>query len=301
MSPMLKIVVPAVVIVLALLAQSAFIVNEPEQGLILQFGKHVRTISEPGLYFKYPIVQEYISFDKRVLFAEARPAEYVTLDKKRLTVDTVSRWKIVDPLRFFQSVRDEQAAIFRLNDIIIGWLRQEVANHNFQDFIREKRESIMNKVTKGTEDQAEQFGINVIDVRIRRVDLPEEVQASVFARMKAERERIAKRYRAEGDEQAREIRANAQKDNEIIFAEAYRQSEALRGEGDAEATGIYAEAYGKNPEFYSFLRHMETYKKLFGAETTMLLRPGSDLLRFLDSPGQQRDAGQAPGASSNGK
>jgi membrane protease subunit HflC len=289
---MIKIAI-VVIVAFALLIQALFIINEGEQGVVFQFGEPVRIIQQPGLYAKYPIVQDLAPFEKRILTAEARPAEYITLDKKRLTVDTVSRWKIVEPLVFYQTVRNYHGAIARLNDIIFSSLRQEIANHNFKDFIREKREQIMGKVTVSTAQTAKRFGIQVIDVRIKRVDLPEEVQASVFARMKAERERIAKRYRAEGDEQAREIRANATKDKEILMAEAYRRSEVLRGEGDAEATGIYAQAYGKDEEFYSFLRHLETYKKVFGVETMLMLRPDSDLLRFMDTPG-------GPGKSSGG-
>jgi modulator of FtsH protease HflC len=292
---MVRIVV-AVMVVIVLAVESTFVVGEWEQGVVLQFGKDVRTIDQPGLNFKLPLIQEFIRFQKRVLAAEARPAEYITLDKKRLTVDTVSRWKIAHPLRFYQTVTDYSGAIARLNDIISARLRQEIADHNFKEFIREERERIMQSVTKGTAQMAERFGITVIDVRIKRVDLPEEVQASVFARMKAERERIAKRYRAEGDEQAREIRANAQKEKEIIMAEAYQKAEALRGEGDGEATTIYADAYGKDTELFSFLRHLETYKRVFGEGTTILLRPDSDLLKFLDSPGTATPPGAGPAA-----
>lgn len=277
-------IIGVLVFLVFLVSQSAFVIQEWEQGLVLQFGKPMRIVQEPGLYFKYPLVQELMVFDKRILVADARPAEYVTVDKKRLTVDTVSRWKIVNPLLFYQTVRNDQGAIARLNDIIFARLRQEIANHTFKGFIREEREKIMAEVTNGTAEAAKQFGISVIDARIKRVDLPEEVQASVFARMKAERERIAKRYRAEGEEQAKEIRANAEKEKEIILAEAYKQAETLRGDGDAEATGIYANAYGRDEEFYSFVRHLDVYGKIFGAESTLLLPPDSPLLRYLYSP-----------------
>ena len=298
---MIKIIVAVIVVALFLL-QSAFTIGEWEQGIILEFGKPVRTIREPGLYFKYPFVQDLIVLDKRILAAEARPAEYITLDKKRLTVDTVSRWKINDPLVFYQSVKNEIGAVARLNNIIMTGLRQEVAKRNFKSFIREDREKIMDQVTKLTGEEALRFGIRVIDVRIRRVDLPEEVQASVFARMKAERERIAKRYRAEGEEQAKEIRANANKEKEIILAEAYRQSETLRGQGDAEATNIYAQAYSKDPEFYSFVRHLDVYQKSFSSDTTMLLRPDSSLLRYLESPvGPASPSSPKAGAQSGNK
>jgi membrane protease subunit HflC len=282
---MVKIIIGLAVIGIVV-SQAAYIIYPPEQALILQFGKPVRTIDEPNLYFKYPVVQDLIVFDKRILVADARPAEYITLDKKRLTVDTVTRWKIIKPLEFYQSVTNYTGAAARLQDIIFGRLRQEIANHNFKDFIREERENIMDQVTAETRQQVERFGIEVIDVRIKRVDLPEEVQNSVFARMKAERERIAKRYRAEGEEQGREIRAKADKEREIILAEAYRKSETLRGEGDAEATTVYAKAYGKDIEFYSFLRHLDVYKKVFSQDTTLLLRPNSSLLKFLESPGR---------------
>lgn len=271
--------------VVALVAlQSVFVIQEWEQGLVLEFGKPVRIIREPGLYFKIPVIQELIVLEKRILAAEARPAEYITLDKKRLTVDTVSRWQIDQPLVFFQTVRNYVGAIARLNDITSARLRQEIANHNFKEFIREEREKIMNQVTKGTEEQAKRFGIRVIDVRIRRVDLPEEVQSSVFARMKAERERIAKRYRAEGDEQAREIRAKADKEREIILAEAYKQAQALKGEGEAESAKIYAAAYTKDEDFFRFSRSLQAYKNIFSKDTIFLLNPDSPMLRFLESP-----------------
>lgn len=278
-----------VIVILVLLIQSTFIISEGDQGLVLQFGKIERIVQEPGLYFKYPFIQDLIPLEKRILAAESRPKEYITLDKKRLIVDTVSRWKIVEPKRFYNAVRNNDGATYRLNDVIDAELREEIANHNFKDFIREKREGIMKQVTEKTAKMAKDLGINVVDVRIKRVDLPEEVQKSVFARMIAERERIAKGYRAEGDEQARKISANANKDKEIILAEAYAKSEALRGEGDAEATAIYTGAYGKDEEFYSFVRHLEVYRKVFAADTTWLLKPGSDLLRFFDSAkGQPR-------------
>jgi len=297
---MIKVVIGLLVAAL-LVSQAAYTIGEWEQGIILQFGKSVRIVREPGLYFKYPLAEDLLLFEKRILLAEARPAEYVTVDKKRLTVDTVSRWKIEEPLLFYQTVRNQQGAIARLNDIIFARLRQEIGGHNFKDFIREERERIMAQVTKGTAEGAKQFGIRVIDVRIRRVDLPEEVQNSVFARMKAERERIAKRYRAEGDEQAREIRANSEKEKEIILAEAYRKAEALRGDGDAQATVIYAQAYSKNEELYSFMRHLEVYRKIFATDTTILLRQESPLLKYLDSPKSSNERPAASGAADSPK
>ena len=173
----------------------------------------------------------------------------------------------------------------RLDDIISARLRQEIATHNFLDLIREKREDIMAIVTKDTRETAKSFGIEVTDVRIKRLDLPEEVQASVFARMRAERERIAKRYRAEGEEQAQQLRATADREREVILATAYETSESLKGEGDAEATSIYANAFGKDAEFYAFTRRLQTYEKILNTDTTLVLNPDSELLNYLQSPG----------------
>jgi len=285
----------AFVVILIVVQQSAFIINEGEQGFVLQFGKLVKVTPDAGFYFKYPVIQDLHRFEKRILVADARPSDYITLDKKKVNVDTVSRWKISKPLVFYRTVRDYRGAIARLDDIIVGRLRQEVANQKFMDLIRAERENIMEQVTKETAEAAKAFGITVVDVRIKRLDLPKEVQASVFARMKAERQRIAKRYRAEGDEKSREIKANAEKEKKIILAEAYRKSEILRGEGDAEATTIYAAAYSKDEEFYSFVRHLEVYEKVFRSKSTLLLRPDSSLLRFLESPISAKDSPRAAG------
>jgi membrane protease subunit HflC len=274
------------VVVLAL-AQTAFTIGEGEQGMIVQFGNPQRILQEPGLYFKLPVIQTLVRFEKRVLTTDARTAEYLTLDKKRVLVDHVSRWRIQEPLEFYRSVRDQQRAMARLDDLISARLRQETAKHNFLDFIREKREEIMEVVTKDTKETAKTFGIEVLDVRIKRLDLPQEVQASVFARMRAERERIAKRYRAEGEERAREIRAGADREREVIVATAYETSQKLSGEGDAQATAIYAQAFGQDPEFYAFTRRLQAYEKILSSGTTLVLPPDSELLRYLQNPGGQ--------------
>lgn len=273
-------------------AQAAFTIGEWEQGMVVQFGNPKRIIQEPGLYFKMPVAQNLVRFEKRVLTTDARESEYITLDKKRVLVDHVSRWRIDDPLQFYRSVRDRIRAMARLDDIISARLRQEIATHNFLDLIREKREDIMAIVTKDTRETAKSFGIEVTDVRIKRLDLPEEVQASVFARMRAERERIAKRYRAEGEEQAQQIRASADREREVILATAYESSEKLKGEGDAEATSIYANAFGKDAEFYAFTRRLQAYEKILSNDTTLLLNPDSELLNYLQSPGSSPSASE---------
>jgi modulator of FtsH protease HflC len=266
------------------LVQAAFTIGEREQGMIVQFGNPQRILQEPGLYFKLPVIQNLVRFEKRVLTTDAQTAEYLTLDKKRVLVDHVSRWRIQDPLEFYRSVRDQERAMARLDDLISARLRQETARHNFLDFVREKREEIMQVVTKDTKETATSFGIDVLDVRIKGLDLPKEVQASVFARMRAERERIAKRYRAEGEERAQEIRAGADREREVILATAYETSQKLNGEGDANATTIYAQAFGQDPEFYAFTRRLQAYEKILTTGTTLVLSPDSELLRYLQNP-----------------
>jgi len=273
-----------VVIAAALLLQSVFVVQEGQQAIVLQFGEHIRTIKEPGLHFRLPFLQTVHYFESRVLMADGRADEYLTLDKKRLVVDHIARWRIVDPLTFYQTVRTEAGALARLDQIIGSRLREEIARHEFIQVIREQREQIMRAVTDETEVLARQFGIEVLDVRIKRLDLPAEVQESVFARMEAERHRIALRYRAEGEEAAREIRASADKEREIILAAAYEQAERIRGEGDARATRIYAEAYSRDPDFYAFLRRMEAYQDIIPSKTTLVLGSDSALLRHLEHP-----------------
>ncbi len=284
---MARLLIGAIVVALLVLSQTVFVVGERQQALITQFGKPVRTIREPGLYVKVPVVQTLSRFERRILATDVQAAEYLTLDKKRLAVDHVSRWRISDPLEFYRTVRDTRGAMARLDDIIFARLRQEIAKHNFADFIREKREGIMQVVTAGTREMAASFGIEVVDVRIKRADLPTEVQASVYARMRAERERIAKRYRAEGEERARKIRASADKEREILVAQAYEESQRMIGEGDAQAIATYARAFGQDPEFYGFLRRLESYEKIFAGGTTVVLSPDSDLLRYLQGPGAQ--------------
>lgn len=280
-----------ILVVLALvlvLSGATYIVAEWQQAIVTQFGQPIRTVREPGLHWKVPLLHTVTFFDKRVLGVDTGGAEYLTLDKKRLLIDHISRWEIVDPLQFYRTVRDERGAMARLDDIITARLRQEVAKETFKEIIREKRETIMETVTAAARELAAPFGLRVLDVRVKRADLPPEVQASVFARMQAERQRIALRYRAEGEEKGREIRAAADKEREIILAKAYQESQGLRGAGDAEATAVTGQAFGRDPSFYGFVRRLETYERVFSPDTTIVLRPDSDLLRYLSSPRERR-------------
>lgn len=266
------------------LSQSAYIIPEWGQGIILQFGAMKRIDRDPGLHFKTPFLQTLLRFEKRVLTSDTRPGEYLTLDKKRILVDHIVRWEILDPLQFYRTVRHEIGARSRMDDIASGRLRQEIAKHNFIDIVREVREKIMESVSVEARERVEPFGIHVLDVRIKRFDLPDEVETSVYARMRAERERIAKRYRAEGEEAAREIRAGANKEKEILLAQAYEKSQKERGLGDARAAAVTGKAFGRDPEFYAFMRKLETYEKILANDTTIVLRHDSDLLRYLESP-----------------
>jgi membrane protease subunit HflC len=286
---MAQLVLIVLVVAGIVLSQTAYVIPEWQQAIVTRFGQPIRTVQAPGLYFKLPLVHTLTRFDKRILATDSPSGEYLTVDKKRLLVDHISRWRIADPLLFYRTMRDERAAMARLDDIISARLRQAFAKEEFRAIIREKRAAIMEEVTAAARDSTTPFGIDVLDVRIKRADLPPEVQASVFARMQAERQRIALRYRAEGDEKAREIKAAADKEREIILARAYATSQRLRGEGDAQATAVAGRAFGQDPGFYGFQRRLETYERIFGeGTTTILLRPDSDLLRYLDTPRPRR-------------
>jgi modulator of FtsH protease HflC len=273
-----------------LVSQAAYIVNETNQAVITQLGQFIRSDTQPGLYFKVPFYQTVVHFDKRILSNDTPPAEYLTLDKKRMAVDAITRWRVVDPFRFFVSLRDESNARARLDDFVLSELREALAQHEFAGIIAEKREPIMESVTQRVAERAKDFGIEVVDVRIKRADLPQEVQNSVFARMVAERSRIASRYRSEGAEESAKIRAEADKERTIMLARAYEESQRLRGEGDAQATSIYAGALGRDPEFYSFTRSLEAYEKFLNNETTLVMSTSSDLFRYLAGHRQGQEA-----------
>ncbi len=272
------------VIVLAVLSvgwSSIFVVDEGQLAIVVQFGEYKRTVDKPGLFFKTPFVQTVHSMERRIMGSDTPPAEYLTLDKKRLVADPVSRWRIVDPLKYYKTVHDESGAKARLDDIINSEMRRELASHNFGDIIGNARDPMMQRVALATREQTKEFGIEIVDVRIKRADLPREVQESVFARMRAERDRVAKKYRSEGEEEAAKIRADTDKEKTILLAKAYEKSETTRGEEDAESTKIYADAYGKDPEFYSFTRSLDTYEKAMGEQSTLVLSTGSDLFQYL--------------------
>jgi membrane protease subunit HflC len=284
---MKKIVIAMLVVLAALwvlVPQALFTVDEREQAIITQFGAYVRTLTEPGLYVKTPFVQTVHRFDKRVLAVDAAPAEYLTLDRKRLVVDFVARWRITDPLAFFISVATLDGARARIEDIVVSGLRQAIASQDFAPVTSEHREPTMEAVANAARARTQAFGIDLIDVRIKRADLPREVQQSVFARMVAERERISKRYRSEGEEEAAKLRAETDKQREIILAQAYERAQRLQGEGDAGATAVYASAYEQNPRFYFFIRTLEAYDDILTPETLLVLPGDAAMFRLLNGP-----------------
>ena len=261
---------------------SIFIVDETEQVVVLQFGKPVRIITEPGLHIKVPFpIQEKNVFDNRLLEYDSPPEEILSKDKKSLIVDNYVRWKIVDPLQFLKTVQAIPTALSRMDDIVYSELRRELGTHDMVEIITENREELMEKVTVASNRATQDYGIEVVDVRIRRVDLPSQNEESIYARMDAERKRQANKFRSEGEEEAQKIRATTDRDKTIILADAYKQAERVRGEGDAKAVEVYADAYSADPKFYEFVRTLDAYKKIIDDKTMLVLPSDSRLFKLL--------------------
>jgi membrane protease subunit HflC len=273
-----------IIAVLILANLTLFTVDETKQAIVLQFGKPIRAIKESGLNWKLPFIQNVRYFEDRLLIYDSAPTEIITKDKKTLIVDNYARWRIINPLTFLQTVRDINGAQTRLDDIVYSELRVDLGLFNMSEIVSEKRESIMERVTKICNEKANTYGIEIVDVRIKRVDLPPENEKYIFERMKAERERIAKQYRAEGEEESAKIIAETEKEKTVILAEAYKSAQILKGEGDAEAAKIYTESFNQDPEFYKFLRTLEAYKNTFKDKTTFLFSSESEFLKYLNKP-----------------
>ena len=274
----------AVLIIAAILVTinlSVYTISMVEQAVITQLGKPVRNVDEPGLHFKIPFIQKITKFPKQLLDYDSAPTEILTKDKKNLLIDNYAKWRILDSLKLLQTVRDTNGAQSRLDDIIYSELRVELGRHNLIDIVSTTRDEIMKLVTKRTNEKAKEYGITVLDVRIKRADMPQEIANSIYNRMRTERERIAKEYRAQGKEEAQKIRAKTDKEKIVLLAEAYKEEQGIRGEGDAESIKIYAKSLEKDPEFYSFIRSMEAYKVLFKEKSTIILPPDTEFFRFL--------------------
>lgn len=279
---MKKLTIIVIVLIAIILLTTVYKVDVTEQVVVLQFGKPVRTVQTPGLHLKLPVpIQNAVFFDKRLLEYDVQPAEVLSTDKKTLIVDNYVRWRIVDPLLFLQTLRAIPTAVTRLDDIVYSEIRRELGLHNMADIITDNREQIMDAVTKASYEATLPYGIEVIDVRIKRVDLPAENEASIYARMQAERQRKANQYRSEGDEEAQKIVASTEKEKTIILANAYKVAQETRGEGEARALQIYADAYSADPAFYEFLKTLETYKSVIDSSTTLVLPVDSKLFKLL--------------------
>ena len=280
---------------LILLLSSVFTVQQSQQALVIQFGEPKRVVNEPGLHFKMPLVQEVVYFDKRVLDFDARQEEVPTLDQKQLVVDAFARFRIIDPLKFFQTVNNEQGIQSRLATIISSNLRRVLGEVQMARVLTDERASLMLNIRDAVNKEAAGFGVDVIDVRIRRVDLPEENSQAIFARMKTQREQEARRIRAEGAKEAQVVRAEADKQQRVIVAEAQRKSEILRGEGDAEATRVYAGAYGQDPEFFDFWRSLQAMQRgLTGNTTALVGSPEGAFFRYFGEVPPQEPAKNTP-------
>jgi membrane protease subunit HflC len=295
-------VVLAVVLVVAGLAltNAVFIVDQTEQALVLQFGEPRRVIRTPGLWAKRPFLEDVKRYDNRLLDFEPPPEEVIVSDQNRLIVDTYTRYRITDSLLFYQTVNTEAAVRARLSAMVNGSLRRVLGNVTLSALLSHERPAIMGQIRDEVAEQGKSFGIEVVDVRIRRADLPEENSQAIFARMVSERQQQAAQYRGEGAEAAQTVRANADRERTIIVAEAQRSAQRVRGDGDAESIRIYADAFGQDKEFFAFYRSMQAYRDaLNGRSTSFVLTPGSGFFRFFEKPGVAA-GGEAPPAARAG-
>ncbi len=271
-----------------------FTVHQTQQALVLQFGNPVRVVTDPGLNYKVPLMQNVVYLERRILSLDARPEEVIASDKKRLVVDSIARFRISDPLKFYQTVSTTVGAQSRLNTVISSSLRRVLGRATIEDIVSGDRADQMRQIAEFVNEEAKAFGISIVDVRIKRADLPQANSQAIFARMQTEREREAKEFRAQGAEQAQQIKAAAEKEKTVILAEARRDSEILRGEGEATRTKIFADAFNQDPEFFALYRSLQAYREALGSgDTTMVLSPDSEFFRYFgDIAGQRSTPGQ---------
>ena len=277
-----KIILPLLAIIGATIFFSVFIVKEVNQAIVLQFGDPKRIISNPGLNFKIPFIQNVVYLDKRILNLDAPSEEVIASDQKRLIVDAFARFKIVDPLKFYISVGDERVARSRLATVINSRIRNVLGQEELQTLLSVDRIKQMELIKEGVNAEAQNFGITIVDVRIKRADLPQANSEAIFKRMQTEREREAKEFRARGAEMAVTITSTADKEVTVLIADAEKKSEIMKGEGDGERNKIFADAFGRDPEFFAFYRAMQAYETaLIGGETSLILSPDSEFFKFF--------------------
>jgi len=262
-----------------------FMVHQTEQALVLEFGKIKKVLRTPGLYWKIPFVQTVSYFDKRILDLDTSPQEVIVSGQKRLIVDSFARYKIIDPLLFFQTVQNEGNVGSRLGTILDSSLRSVLGSATFTDVVRDQRAVLMADITMQLNAKAKDFGIEVLDVRLKRADLPEANSEAIYSRMKTERQREAAEIRAEGEEQARRIRADGDRQVTVLKANATRDSEKIRGDGDAKRNAIFADAFGRDPDFFAFYRSMQAYEAGLGSnDTRLVLTPDTEFFRYFNDP-----------------
>ena len=277
-----KFIVPAILLVGVVIFQSLFIVQEISQAIVLQFGDPKKIVTKAGLNFKLPFIQNVVYLDKRILNLDNDPEEVIAADQKRLIVDAFARFKIVDPLKFYISVGNERVARSRLSTIINSRIRGVLGTQELATLLSTDRARQMQIIQSQVNEEAKNFGINIVDVRIKRADLPPANSEAIYKRMQTEREREAKEFRAQGAEIAQKIRSTADKDVTVILAQANKKSEIMKGEGDGERNKIFANAFGRDPQFFAFYRAMQAYEKaLIGGETSLVLSPDSDFFKFF--------------------
>tara|TARA_B100000700_G_scaffold204528_1_gene224883 strand:+ start:58 stop:927 length:870 start_codon:yes stop_codon:yes gene_type:complete len=281
---MKKILLPIIGVLAVVAFFSVFIVKEVNQAIVLQFGDPKRIILKPGLNFKLPFIQNVVFLDKRILNLDTPPEEVIASDQKRLIVDAFARFQIVDPLKFYISVGNERVARSRLSTIINSRLRSVLGKQELQTLLSKDRTKQMTLIQEGVNTEAENFGIKIVDVRIKRADLPQANSDAIFRRMQTERDREAKEFRAKGAEMAVTITSTADKEVTVILADAQKKSEIMKGEGDGERNKIFAQAFGQDPDFFAFYRAMQAYEKaLIGGETSLVLSPDSEFFKFFGS------------------
>lgn len=272
------------VIAATLISNSFFVIRQSEQALVLQFGEWKRTVNEPGLHAKIPFVQNLLKYDRRTLDIEPSGQQVTLGDKTRLEVDSYARYRITDPRRFFQALQNEQAAAIRLSNIVNSTLSEVLANYTLADILSAKRAEMLTQLRTRVRAQADGTGVEIVDVRIRRADLPEETSQPIYARMISERQREAAQARAEGQEAAARIRSDADRERTKLLAEAQREAQSTRGDGDKQAIETLAAATGRDPEFYAFYRTLEAYRNSLGNDdTTMVLSPDSKFFRYFEN------------------
>ncbi|MFZ9996149.1 MAG: protease modulator HflC [Pelagibacteraceae bacterium] len=281
-----KFLIPVIIVLGVVLFQSAFIVQEINQAIVLQFGNPKRIITDAGLKFKLPFIQNVVYLDKRVLNLDNPPEEVIAADQKRLIVDAFARFQIIDPLKFYITVGNEMVARSRLSTIINSRIRGVLGTQELATLLSKDRAKQMSIIQNDVNEEAKSFGIKIVDVRIKRADLPQANSDAIFKRMQTERQREAKEFRAEGAEIAAKITSTADKDVTVLLANANKQSQILKGEGDGQRNKIFANAFGKDPEFFSFYRAMQAYETaLIGGETSLVLSPDSEFFKFFGKTG----------------